>query len=422
VSKRRFGTLAAAVAATVLLQPASASAAPAVNGVYDLSGSPAHLTAGPDGNIWATLSGSSLGNDLARITPQGTVTEFNPTDVTSPVGIAAGDDGNLWVTQAGGVAKVPPADPDSATKSAIVAIADPRGITAGPDGNLWAASGDKVLRIPPGDPANPTEFTIAGLGARGISAGPSLIWVVDFGGGRIISLNTDGTGVTPYTVGGGPQEVAASSGAQVAYGNPGSDPQTIGRITPGGAPLTTPTPPVDPFGVAFGADGAYWFAQFAAGNLGRLTTAGSYTTLGGLPAASGPRYLTAGPANTLWVGLETSQQVARVTGLEPPAPPAPKAPETKITKKPGQKIKAGRRRAKAKIKFRSTPTGGAFECSLKKKGKRDNRERKLAKFRSCKSPKAYKRLRRGRYEFRVRATISGATDPTPAKAKFRVRR
>ena len=415
----RPATLAVAVAAVAALLPAAASAAPAVNGVFDLSGTPGHLAEGPDGNIWITLSGSSLGNDLAKVTPQGVVTEYDPADVAAPVGIAAGDDGNLWVTQSGGVAKVPPADPDSAAKFAIAAIADPRGITSGPDGNVWTASADKVLKIPPASPATPDEFTIAGMSARGISAGPSLIWVVDFGGGRIISLNTGGADVTPYDVGGGPQEVAASDGAQVAYGNPGSDPQTVGRITPGGTPLTTPTPLVDPFGVAFGADGAYWFAQFAAGSLGRLTTAGSYTTLGGLPAGSGPRYLTAGPANTLWVGLETSKQVARVSGLEPPGP---NSPETKITKKPPKKLKAGRRGAKAKLKFRSPSAGAAFACSLRKKGKRNAREKKQAKFAPCKSPKRYKRLRRGRYTFEVRAVLGGAPDPTPARAKFRVSR
>ena len=415
----RPATLAVAVAAVAALLPAAASAAPAVNGVFDLSGTPGQLTEGPDGNVWITLSGSGLGNDLAKVTPQGVVTEYDPADVAAPVGIASGDDGNLWVTQAGGVAKVPPADPDGATKFAIAAIADPRGITSGPDGNLWTASADKVLRIPPGDPTAPDEFTIAGMGARGISAGPDLIWVADFVGGRIISLNTDGADVTPYDVGGGPQEVAASNGAQVAYGNPGSDPQTVGRIAPGGAPLTTPTPLADPFGVAFGADGAYWFAQFAAGDLGRLTTAGSYTTLGGLPAGSGPRYLTAGPANTLWVGLETSKQVARVSGLEPPAP---KFPETKITKKPPKKLKAGRRGAKAKLKFSSPSAGAVFECSLKKKGKRNAREKKQAKFAPCKSPKRYKRLRHGRYKFKVRAIAGGVSDPTPATAKFRVRR
>ena len=427
MGRLRISVLVSAIALLAALQATAAMAAPKVDGTFDLSGAPNHLAEGPDGNIWVTLTGSSLSNDLAKITPAGVVTEFNPADVSSPIGIAAGPDGNLWVTQNGGVAKVPPASPDDATKTTIAAITDPRTITAGPDGNLWTASADKVIRIPPASPATPTEFLIPGMGARGIAAGPSLIWVVDFGGQRVLSLKTDGSEVTPFAVGGGPQEVAASSGAQVAYGNPGQVPQEVGRITPGGTPQRTPTPLSDPFGVAFGPDNAYWFAQFAGGNLGRLTRGGAYTTLtldgvGGVPVGSGPRYLTAGPGNTLWVGLETAEKVVRISGVEPPKPPNPTPPETEITKAPKGKLKAGKRGARARFKFSSTTAGAKFECSLKRKGKRNARERKLAKFRSCKSPKRYKRLRAGRYKFRVRATADGLTDPTPAKSRFRVKR
>ena len=109
------------------------------------------------------------------------------------------------------------------------------------------------------------------------------------------------------------------SGGQVVYGNPGTDPQTIGRILPGGLPQTTSRPiGSDPFGVAFGQDGAFWVAEFGAGDLARVTTDGVITTLGGLPK-NDPRELTTGPGNTLWVSLEQSKRIARVTGVEPPA-------------------------------------------------------------------------------------------------------
>ncbi|HET6448275.1 MAG TPA: hypothetical protein VFG31_04125, partial [Conexibacter sp.] len=42
------------------------------------------------------------------------------------------------------------------------------------------------------------------------------------------------------------------------------------------------------------------------------------TTLPGFPRLSGPRYLTVGRDGTLWVGLEQSHQVARVTGVVAP--------------------------------------------------------------------------------------------------------
>jgi streptogramin lyase len=308
-----------AVALVVLLVPTTASvAAPAVDGEFAVSGKPGYIASGPDGNLWAVLSGSGLNNDVARISPAGVVEEFDVPALAGAVGIAAGPDGNLWVTRAAKVARFSPAAPAGATEFAVADLAGPRDIAAGPDGNLWAASGDKLLRIPPANPVGYTPFTIAGLDARGLAADGERLWIASFGNGTIYSATTAGV-ATPHAVGGGPQEVAAGAGGQVAFSNPGSNPQTVGRLTSGGSPLMTPAPG-DPFGVAFGSDQAYWFAQFASDDLGRLSTEGEYSRLTGLSAGSGPRQITAGPGNTLWVSLETAGKVARVTGVEPIGP------------------------------------------------------------------------------------------------------
>ncbi len=412
--------IALAVAATALIAAGPAQAVPKVNGVYDLDPSemPLYLTEGPDGNIWLTLSGGA--NDVARVTPAGVVIEFDVANVSNPVGIAAGPDGNLWVTQSGGVASFAPADPTNATATPIASLADPRAITPGPDGNLWTASGDQVYEVPPANPAGFQHFAVTGMGARGISAGPSLIWIADFGGKRIVSMKTDGSVAKAYTASGGPQEVTAGPGQQVAFGDPTATPQQIGRINPPNNPLTRNLPSMtDPFGVTFGADGAYWFAQFAVNTLGRLTPSGAYTTLTGLPAASGPRYLTTGPNNTLWVGLQTSHQVARVTGVS--KPPPKKAPETTITKAT-KRVRAGKHGAKASFRFTATPTAGAsFECALRRHHKRKGSEKKLAKFTSCASPAKYRKLRRGSWTFSVRATANGLTDASPATAELKIK-
>jgi hypothetical protein len=198
----------------------------------------------------------------------------------------------------------------------------------------------------------------------------------------------------------------------------------VGRISPGGQPLTTPTPNADPFGVAFGSDGAYWFAQFATDNLGRLTPNGAYTTPISFPAGSGPRYVARGQGNTLWVGLENSERIARITGVDPPAPPPPQpggTPETTITKGPMGKVATKRKLAKrVRFRFASSIASSEFECALRKRGKRTKREKRWAKARSCTSPQAYKRVRLGRYVFAVRAIAGGVSDPTPARRSFRV--
>jgi streptogramin lyase len=393
---------------------ATAAAAPKVNGVFDLTGSPQYLTQGPDGNIWTTLSGSGVGNDVARIAPDGTVTEFDAPSLAGSVGITAGQDGNLWVTRSAAVAKFPPADPTSATPFAVADITDPRAVTGNEDGNLWTASGDKLLKIPPADPTTYTPFTINGMGARGIAAGSDgTLWIADFGSARIVNATTAGT-PTFYPVGGGPQEVEAGKGGQAAYANPGADPQELGRINPGGDPKPTKVPNTDPFGIALGADGAYWVAQFLGNNLGRLTSQGKYTTLDGLPAGSGPRQITAGPNRTLWVGLELTGQVARVTGLKARL-------NTKITKRPRNRVSGRKGGAKVKYKFKTKPASAKSQCKLKRRGKRNKRERRLAKFRSCRSPKRYRRLRSGRYKFAVRAVKGKDRDKSPATDRFRVR-
>jgi streptogramin lyase len=357
-----------AVALIALLGATSGSvAAPAVDGEFAVSGKPGYIALGPDGNLWAVLSGSALNNDVARISPAGVVEEFDVPALAGAVGIAAAPDGNLWVTRPAKVARFAPAAPAGATEFAVADLAGPRDITAGPDGNLWAAAGDKLLRIPPANPVGYTPFTVAGLDARGIAADGERLWIASFGNGTIYSATTAGV-ATPHAVGGGPQEVEAGAGGQIAYSNPGASPQTVGRLMNGGSPLTTPVPG-DPFGVAFGSDQAYWFAQFASDDLGRLSTSGEYSRLTGLSAASGPRQITAGPGNTLWVSLETAGKVARVTGVEPagPGPTAGRAfgiAALKVTPKRFRVAKArtpitsqkrpGRKRAPAgtRIRFR----------------------------------------------------------------------
>jgi virginiamycin B lyase len=160
------------------------------------------------------------------------------------------------VTQSNGVARFSPADPLGAEFFQVLAISDPRSIVTGSDGNLWTASGDQVVKIPPGNPTGFTAYPVTGLSARGIaSGGDGSLWVADFGGKRVLSVTTAGA-TTPYDVGGGVQEVAAGPGNQIAYANPRHEPAPGGRIVPGGTPQKTDVGTTDPFGIAFGPDGA----------------------------------------------------------------------------------------------------------------------------------------------------------------------
>jgi len=90
-----------------------------------------------------------------------------------------------------------------------------------------------------------------------------------------------------------------------------------------------------------------------------------------------------------------------------PGPGAGSAPDTVITKQPDAVTK----RRRAKFEFEANPAAGAsFECKFDKKP-----------YRNCASPKQYARLSPGNHKFKVRASNGGETDPTPAKASFRVK-
>lgn len=361
----------------VLLAAERAQAAPAVTGEFDVTGVPQRIAQGPDGNMWVTLAGS--GNEVAKIAPDGTVTPVNNDSLDGAIGITAGPgDDMLWVTQSTKVTRFDPADPTAPGTPVPADIAAPQTIVVGPDGNLWTASADKVLRITPGGVATP--FTVL-TAARGIAASGNLLWVVDFGAGELVSVTTDGV-PTRYPIGGNPQEVAGGMNGQVVATNP-APPQRVVRLVPGGSPLPTEVAPgTDPFGIAFGVDQAYWFAQAFGNDLGRLTADGQYTRLGGFSADAGPRYVATGPGNTLWVALQgingqanTFTKVARVSGIEPPAPPVadvirisglklvPK--RFRVARKPT--AISARKRGKAKAR-KPVPAGSSIRFTLSRAG------------------------------------------------------
>ena len=416
-------SLVIGVFAATLSIAAPALAAPAVDGEFGPIaggvGSNNEIAQGPDGNMWVTLQNT---NGVARITPDGTITEF-PLANTS-FGIAAGPDGNLWVSTTIGVIKVPPADPGSA--QAFPIVNNGFGIEQGPDGNMWVAGTNELVRFSTADPVGTADSTaIAGLAPKGMGVGSDgLIWIAS--GDKVYSATAaDTPTVTPYdtNVGGtsGVQDVAGGApGGMVAYANPLSTPASLGRITPGVTPpggtpqLTELADGGDPFGVTFAPDGAFWITRAAKDELIRLTPDGQRTNLTGFSASGnvGPRKVAVGPNGTLWVTLDQQEKVARVTGVEPPKPP-PTDVETKIDKGPKKKLKTKKAKAKAKFKFSSPTAGASFECSLKKPGA------KKPKFKDCKSPKTYM-LKPGKYTFKVRASAGGVTDASPAKQKFKV--
>jgi streptogramin lyase len=329
------GTVAALLLAALLSAPA-ALAAPHVEFAKPMAGVTTNdqLVAGPDGNIWVALADA-----VARVTPDGTVTEFKSADLGNKLGspeggIAAGG-GAIWVSQPPvgfqSILKITPGNPPVATSFPVTDIdAGATAMTRGPDGNIWVGLNGKLVKFPTSDPTSSTVYPITGLQPKCMAAsGDGTLWVTDGNnGGQILNVTTAGTLVhAPYPTGSTPQCVSAGGpNGQVTFGLPTNSPQQIGQLTPGGTLHTIDRPNgSDPFGVAFGGDGAYWVAEFAGNRLARVTTDGQLTTLTGFPNVSGqgPRQITAGPNNTLWAtldkpGFPADTQIAKISGVEPP--------------------------------------------------------------------------------------------------------
>ena len=296
----------------VASSPAGAAKGPKLTGKFTVSGVGANneITKGSDGNVWVTLDNA---NDVARLTPNGTVSEFDAINITNPVGIASGPGGNLWVTQPGGVAIFNPADPDSATKYAIADITDARPIVRGPDGNMWTVSGDKVIRISAADPTQFTSFPVLVAG-RDIDRGKDgSLWVADFAG-QVVRVDTDGNATAFNTgAGSGLQAIAAGPSGEAGYADPTSNPQIVGRIVKDKVRKTKSSG--DPFGVAYAAK-SYWMPRFASGDLLSLDPkTGKTRTAVKLGENVGPRRIATGPGKTLWITLDGADKIARVSGV-----------------------------------------------------------------------------------------------------------
>ena len=108
---------------------------------------PEYIRMGPDGNLWFT---EFYANQLARITPNGTITEFREPDNNDVEALVTGPDGNIWFTDPG-ANRIGRMTTTGAFMMFDVPTVDssPRGIAVGPDGNLWFTEyqGDKIGRI-----------------------------------------------------------------------------------------------------------------------------------------------------------------------------------------------------------------------------------------------------------------------------------
>lgn len=260
------------------------------------------IAEGPDGAFWfaeaspyTTHTGSIVyGNRIARITSNGTVTEFEiPTPDANPDDIVAASDGDLWFTELIGnrIGRITTSGKiieyslplTAGEKRGMVfpprgRTLGPRGIAVGPDGALWftEALGGRIGRISIDGAIE--EFKVprntSSLGYIASDGHRALWFTLNEKIGKITTAGNvtlyDAAGVTDLD-----RIVSGPDGNMwIAEFN-----GRITMITAKGrlVEYTIPTPGSYPEDIVVGCDGALWFSEFGPGALGRITPGGKIT-------------------------------------------------------------------------------------------------------------------------------------------------
>jgi hypothetical protein len=191
------------------------------------------------------------------------------------------------------------------------------------------------------------------------------------------------------------------------------------KIENGGGGSTTS---VTPAGSGTNQTGAPLFADAAAGDFHQLPGSAATIDRGENSALDGIADLDGNPRalpGTLGCSATPAPAITDIGAYEyvppfPPCPPALRPPTTTIGR-----TKINRRAGKIVFTFSAVGWATAFQCRLQrsggKKGKR--KHRKNVVFSTCRSPKAYKHLRPGKYRFDVRALDAAGTPGATATKK-----
>jgi virginiamycin B lyase len=281
----------------------------------------AHITTGPDGNLWFTDSGN---NQIDRVTPQGQITPFTlpGSDDPSPDGIVAGPDGNLWFTESG-VDRIGRISPTGTITEFETPTADsnPTAIAVGSDGNLWfAESGtNDIGKITP--TGKITEYPTTNLdlsSTDNMVKGPGGdVWFIaaDSDGNSEIARVTTAGKVTAFPLTASSNDLTVGPDGNVWLASSGEidDVAADGTVQS----FTIPTGD-DASAITTGPDGALWFALDGTNQLGRMTVSGTFSEYA-LPepgATDGSTVsigaLTSGPDGNFWFTDDSTPQVGQI--------------------------------------------------------------------------------------------------------------
>ncbi len=190
------------------------------------------------------------------------------------------------------------------------------GLVRGPDDNLWFTemTAGKIGRIASGT-GQVTEFPLPSPKAQpgAITVGPDqALWFTESGNTMIGRITTAGL-FSEFPVPASPQAIVTGPDKALWFTEPRGG--KIGRLTTGGTvtefatptrtsnPMGVPGQGSNPYDITAGPDGALWFTESMADQIGRITTAGLVTEFP-LPDRNrvhgSPDGITAGPDGAIW--------------------------------------------------------------------------------------------------------------------------
>lgn len=259
---------------------------------------------------------------------------------SQPSGIVNGPDGALWITDEGNPDRIirmsvdGSFDPKTDVFTLSPTIQGPNDITVGPDGNLWITAqtpGNQIVRLSPYGELTRIDVGPPGTNPRGIISGPDgNLWFALPGlngaaGGEVGRIILDPSRGTPLSVQTFPLPATAMGPNDFALGSDNKLYLTLSMsnqiavidplaVTPTAQIVASTGANTAPAEIVTGSDGNLWFTLPQANALGRLVP-GSNTLLPNIQLTGdvNPRGIVAGPDNTLYVGLEQSQTILRVT-------------------------------------------------------------------------------------------------------------
>ncbi len=276
---------------------------------------PFGVTAGPDGNVWFTEnSAAGSTNKIGKITPSGTVTEYNITTANAGArGITAGPDGNIWFTEGNRskIGKITTAGVE--TDYSIPTLgSSPRGITAGPDGNVWFVENNsgKIGKVTPSGTF--TEYSDPGLDCPwGITlGGDGNLWFSDQCNDQVGKITPSGT-ITLYPVADGTtRPITTGPDGNVWFGENGGG-QNLGKVTPNGT-VTEYASPFTIQGVTSGPDGHIWVTDNDQ-EIADATLDGTFTEHFPPTTFTEPYGITTGPDGNIWFAEYDNSSIGKYT-------------------------------------------------------------------------------------------------------------